>query len=540
MKKLIYLILLSIYSVYVIFALGYGFFGYGVYDLYKPPYLLPSLQVFVLFILLSPYKKLFWTFFALISITAVIYFPVGMVYGSFDESMFGSFIEADVNVDKEFFTFIPRYIWYSFAGFIVVIIASILAAKKVLPYKVNHYIYLILFTLFASIIAFDLLSFGKNHFAQESKKQEFSDWNFPLFHFYANAYYAPTRYFERKKELMAQLHQDDTWHIISSAPQYQNYVLVMGESMRQDYLSAYGFPLDTTPFMRQTPGLLIDGMVSPSFATMGIWPNELALEGNLNNNIVNLANKAGFYTAWISNQGVGGFMDKELTGIAWNSQEISYTQRGSYVKSIDIDDRMLLPKFKKTLNKEVGKPKFIALHLMGSHMDFCDRVKTAPSSLQFLNKDMSCYVQSLWQTDNFLAETVKILRESGQTWSLIYLSDHGLIQSSRNPQTVTLIHNKKYKQSFTVPLIRINFDDTEHIQRKLDRSGFDFMIGLTQWMNIQTEELQDRMYDFFDGENDPNVQILNGWEKIPFSEVPGDDPFIRIGEKDNGVIIQEE
>ncbi|MBP6563230.1 MAG: hypothetical protein KA214_07155, partial [Neisseriaceae bacterium] len=36
------------------------------------------------------------------------------------------------------------------------------------------------------------------------------------------------------------------WQISASAPRYQDYVLIIGESARKDYLSAFGYPQDTS------------------------------------------------------------------------------------------------------------------------------------------------------------------------------------------------------------------------------------------------------------------------------------------------------
>ena len=49
---------------------------------------------------------------------------------------------------------------------------------------------------------------------------------------------------------------------------YQDYVIILGESARKDYLHAYGYPVNDTPFMSSANGTLIDGMTSAGTNTV--------------------------------------------------------------------------------------------------------------------------------------------------------------------------------------------------------------------------------------------------------------------------------
>ena len=70
-----------------------------------------------------------------------------------------------------------------------------------------------------------------------------------LIGFYVDLAIAPKLYWQAKREMLAQFTQAPTWHIQSVKPKYQNYVIVIGESARKDYLNAYGFNLPNTPFL---------------------------------------------------------------------------------------------------------------------------------------------------------------------------------------------------------------------------------------------------------------------------------------------------
>ncbi len=43
--------------------------------------------------------------------------------------------------------------------------------------------------------------------------------------------------------------QKSSWEIVSVEKKYKTIIIVIGESVRRDYLSVYGYPLPTTPWM---------------------------------------------------------------------------------------------------------------------------------------------------------------------------------------------------------------------------------------------------------------------------------------------------
>ncbi|EPY6010561.1 phosphoethanolamine transferase, partial [Escherichia coli] len=57
-------------------------------------------------------------------------------------------------------------------------------------------------------------------------------------------------------------HGADNWKILPGTPLYDTIVIVTGESVRRDYMSVYGYPVPTTPWLNMAPGLFIDGYTS--------------------------------------------------------------------------------------------------------------------------------------------------------------------------------------------------------------------------------------------------------------------------------------
>ncbi|HFV0599380.1 TPA: sulfatase-like hydrolase/transferase, partial [Escherichia coli] len=113
------------------------------------------------------------------------------------------------------------------------------------------------------------------------------------------------REMQRYKQLSQ--HGADNWKILPGTPLYDTIVIVTGESVRRDYMSVYGYPVPTTPWLNTAPGLFIDGYTSAAASTVPSLSRTLIYDYEQNpdsgNNVVALAAKAGYSTWWISNQG---------------------------------------------------------------------------------------------------------------------------------------------------------------------------------------------------------------------------------------------
>ncbi len=106
----------------------------------------------------------------------------------------------------------------------------------------------------------------------------------------------------RKMQRYEQLsqHGADSWKILLGAPLYDTIVIVTSESVRRNYMTAYGYPVPTTPWLNMAPGLFIDGYNStasstePSLSRTLIYDYEQPPDSD--NNVVALAAKAGYST----------------------------------------------------------------------------------------------------------------------------------------------------------------------------------------------------------------------------------------------------
>ncbi|WP_323086858.1 sulfatase-like hydrolase/transferase [Providencia alcalifaciens] len=81
-------------------------------------------------------------------------------------------------------------------------------------------------------------------------------------------------------------------------------------------MHSYGFPIENTPFTDTIKGYIFDNYISASGSTNLSLSNTLSLYPKMQNNIISLANKAGFKTFWISRQGTYGKHDGPVASIA--------------------------------------------------------------------------------------------------------------------------------------------------------------------------------------------------------------------------------
>ena len=57
---------------------------------------------------------------------------------------------------------------------------------------------------------------------------------------------------------------------------YNNQIVIIGESVQRNYLSLYGYPEKTTPFLDRMPVTVVDDYVSTSANTATSLPRTLA------------------------------------------------------------------------------------------------------------------------------------------------------------------------------------------------------------------------------------------------------------------------
>lgn len=220
----------------------------------------------------------------------------------------------------------------------------------------------------------------------------------------------------------------NTWPDASTSPtfdDYDDYVLVIGESARKDYFAAFGYPVANTPFLSATPGTLVDGLIAagPNTTTSLrlMLTNSVGGQPNYGQTVVGLAQKAGAEVHWISNVSMNGEFATPVTAIAMKADHRVFLRSGLTNNHSLYDDAML-PLLQELLGRPHAGKRLIILHTVGSHPNICKKAAFAPERIPLRDKslrEIECYASSVRATDVFLEKVVSALKQSPRRWSMV-------------------------------------------------------------------------------------------------------------------------
>lgn len=468
--------------------------------------------LFIAFFVLvfSSSKNLFWLILFPLVLLHAIYIPLGLMYGPLHYSFWIAGAAADISELSEFFQLVDRSsVSYSVLLVVLIIINRCMIVKyKISLYK--NYTFMSIGILCSMLVFLPNSIFQQMYISLQDLREEY-----------------------KKIEL---LREKNDWKHVSrndDLKQYDTYVLVIGESARKDYHYAYGYPIENTPFMSESRGVVISGLTSGGSASVSSLRLMLTLAQTIDwsarysLNLVDLVKSSDITTYWLSNSGYLGEHDTPVTAIAKSSDVVNFLKTGDY-SSKNTSDFDLLLELQKVLMINQKQPKFIVLHLYGSHPDACQRIDdyhliTTVSNAYYSN--LNCYVSSIHKTDEFLAKVYELLKEqrdlNNKSFSMVYFSDHGLVHKEVSDE-LRLNNNMLSKYHYEIPLFKISSDDTERKECRSFKSGLNFTNGIANWMGITADQL-DPNYSLFDCQDDPNDFGLS--EKI---KVGVDDPAIDI------------
>ncbi|WP_452224756.1 sulfatase-like hydrolase/transferase [Lacinutrix chionoecetis] len=246
-----------------------------------------------------------------------------------------------------------------------------------------------------------------------------------------------------KANLKETLAKEDTNALqrVTTLNEQQTYVVVIGESISNWHMQLYGYERETNPKLTEIKNelLIFDSVITPNVHTIVALDKILTLSDYNNPNkkenasIVQLANKAGFETFWISNQKPVGLHESipTLIGSAAKHKNFIATDHSGY----DIYDEKLLPYLQKALNNKANK-KMIFLHLIGNHSRYLRRY---PKAYQVFNTEREAspfkhkraitlineYDNATLYNDFVLREIIEEVRRKDENSYVLYLSDHG-------------------------------------------------------------------------------------------------------------------
>ncbi|EEU1534269.1 phosphoethanolamine transferase [Escherichia coli] len=228
------------------------------------------------------------------------------------------------------------------------------------------------------------------------------------------------------------------------------YVLIVGESVRVDNMSLYGYTRSTTPQVeaqRKQIKLFNQAISGAPYTALSV-PLSLTADSvlshdihNYPDNIINMANQAGFQTFWLSSQSAFRQNGTAVTSIAMRAMETVYV-RGF--------DELLLPHLSQALQQNTQQKKLIVLHLNGSHEPACSAYPQYSAVFQPQDDQDACYDNSIHYTDSLLGQVFELLKD--RRASVMYFADHGLERDPTKKNVYFHGGREASQQAYHVPM----------------------------------------------------------------------------------------
>ncbi|EFN7625054.1 phosphoethanolamine transferase [Escherichia coli] len=228
------------------------------------------------------------------------------------------------------------------------------------------------------------------------------------------------------------------------------YVLIVGESVRIDNMSLYGYTRSTTPQVeaqRKQIKLFNQAISGAPYTALSV-PLSLTADSvlshdihNYPDNIINMANQAGFQTFWLSSQSAFRQNGTAVTSIAMRAMETVYV-RGF--------DELLLPHLSQALQQKTQQKKLIVLHLNGSHEPACSAYPQSSAVFQPQDDQDACYDNSIHYTDSLLGQIFELLKD--RRASVMYFADHGLERDPTKKNVYFHGGREASQQAYHVPM----------------------------------------------------------------------------------------
>jgi glucan phosphoethanolaminetransferase (alkaline phosphatase superfamily) len=455
------------------------------------------------------------------STVAACYFPFGHTYGAPNFNSVLSLYASNPEEAGEILGVFPLWYYLVSLGTLGLTFLVLKRPLQIYPRWSGHHASLLAVFLAVSLLTPLHVFFAKGTFS-------LLNISYPIFHFAKDLTLINMTVNAEHKRMQQLADLQDNWHVTAVKPTQQVYVVVIGESARRDAFGAFGGHWDNTPFLSNANGVLFQNYLSAASSTQPSLGLTLTLVGQdhepqYQNNIVTLAKRAGFQTYWLSNQGQLGHYDTAIASIAKRADHIQFLKNGNF-NSEDTQDMDLLKFTDNALNDNSTAPKLIVYHLMGSHPKACARTRHKYETF-VNNEEISCYLYSITQTDQFLASLNRQLKDSGKRFSMIYFSDHGLSFKERGSKSEYLSHNDQFQENYQVPLFITSSNETRHRVVKTVRSANDFLSLFSEWSGIQSQEIKPK-YQFISEQRAPRVYVTNFTpSQINYNNLPRD-PFI--------------
>lgn len=474
-------------------------FGFSL----RPGY---ALAIYLLLVTTASRKSLFLIVVTALSAMSSIYAPISFLYGPPNINILLSIAGSNAAESFEFLALIPvKYYLYSAliiaAGLLLILNPNLLSVKR---NKITLF-------LFFTIVLFRPVYSAAKHGE--------IDFDFTPIKFVNKFHSSAVRVKEENARLKELIKVKTSLSPTKASDEFDTYIIVIGESARRDFMGAYGFAINNTPFMSSANGTIFENYISAASSTQTSLSTDFTVQGKPQDNIIRLAQAQGLETWWISNQGSYGNDDSQVSFIGKQADQQAFIKKGEY-DATNHDDRELLPYIKIALQANTKK-KLIVVHLMGSHPNFCTRTANQYDTF-YVNDSLSCYAQSIKNTDGLLSSIAQTVSDEHKKWTMMYFSDHGLsFVNNTDKKNITMIHGDKTKQNYTVPLFITSYNATQRVVKSFPYSAMDFLSLYLYWTGSTEKQIHQTCNPLAMKDcTNSNIQVIDFNHRIrPFSSL---------------------
>lgn len=477
-----------------LFVWGCGYFKISTVS---PIITLVYFLLIILCYVIAVFNKSVLLFFSIFLSVISLYFPTGIEYGLPTPELLSPLLNTDLYEIKGYFEatwsgYILSFL-FILCQFLLVIVASRILTKR-------------------KILLLFLVPFLVCFFGPVPLKKDGIDYSHSAF---VKAVYLSTQSILKSKQESASLLNPSSMKNYSVKEGKDNgkvIVIVIGESVRKDYLGVYGYEHQTTPFLSSSEGIFFANHIAAAPSTSPSLNHTLfkVLNKNIlwNENVISWAKLANYDTYWISNQGKGSVGDDVFYSLSKTAKKSIFLKDGNW-DSQNIDDFDLLNKLEEVIT-ENSNSKVVFLHMMGSHEPVCSRILGFETTFGSLANLTNCYVGSIEKLDAFMKKLSSILQKEKKEFQIVYFSDHGLSVSKDK-----VYHDIELKNAFQVPFFILGSDIKEKQYIAKTTTALNFLDIYASLLGL-SGPLIDSNYKYSNLKNLPEtldpLVYWNGWK----------------------------
>ena len=236
------------------------------------------------------------------------------------------------------------------------------------------------------------------------------------------------------------IHKPTDIVITKNQKKFKNVVVIIGESVTSDYLQVMGYPHETTPKLQKLNGHFYKNFIAAApytnhavYRTLNYCPDKQNYQ--MNNNLVNLANQAGFATYYFAAEPSDDINMVYSAISKYNASKLPESfEPGKISLANPYRDDMPILNYVRLALSDHEENRMILLHMMGHHPRVCKRLRGYPNYFKDLKHEnmkggweLNCYLSVTKKLDDFIADIHTQLKELNEPYALFYLSDHGVV-----------------------------------------------------------------------------------------------------------------